>query len=394
MKKLFSLFLVTIFLTSLVPITVFADETTDKETVYDSVKIPEEEIKQKMPTMTNYHVLNYVYKRCDGDYDRMSAQLGYDAKRLFSTDEFIKLYNCDLRDVLASGGSVVDAANSATDNGYIKFLPENTEGYRMQMAWGTSESTYNADRGFYIRMYDYVINGEALFSIALGSECPNDIEIQNVYAFEAKDMWEFGPVVISFMIYYVTNYGDYVFYHENLNFGSSEYFFPAEKFIELSVARQSLIDYIGYTANTDYYEIYDDISEYMVGEQGNVEFLEELVDGHRLSYALGKGMGFETRDELDDALKAGGYKNDEIFLKEMESAGYTTYEEYRIALDAAIVANAHSSDSETMPADTEKSAPTPSKLWHLAWIIPVAVLVPIGVVSVVIAEKKRKRGNV
>ena len=122
--------------------------------------------------------------------------------------------------------------------------------------------------------------------------------------------------------------------------------------------------------------------------------------GYSMMYFIGKGLGFESLSQFGDALRKAGYaggvwlggyttygtsETQYGFIRDMGAAGYTTYAECRAALDAMIAAN-------SLPTETQQTpTPTPSKLWHLAWISPVALLVPAAVAVPIIVVKKRKK---
>ena len=419
MKKTIILFVGIILLISAISTTTFAEDNLDVLTIYDSVNIPEEEMKQ-------------MVEMCQEEYDfwlnsyrtkeAASAEAGYDIDLLLKNDGVVKLYRYDPRKEIIAGTDIDVILADSEKNYLIKTLDEekiyancDDDVYKQYL--------YGCEKKFAM-LCGYALNGAKLFPKVEAFKDMTNIEIQGVYFVENPNgNWKplAYPYRPSIMIYYVTNHGDFVYHcagvEDYVIIPYDGYLFPIDVYRDLLVRQEELQKfYCGWdNSEENRLEGLLDVSEYWVHELSDTksidirknkryEFLvrDKEYLGYFEIYFLAKGMGYENLYQFDSAIKKAGYiggvqmsgyvpapfdvsDTQYGFLEDMRAAGYTTYAECRAALDAMIAAN--SLPTETQPTPT----PTPSKLWHLAWIIPVAVLVPTAVAVPIIVMKKRKK---
>ena len=302
-------------------------------------------------------------------------------------DKFVKIYsNEGLIKKFADGVPLKDIVETSNTLVY-KMFPSTTE-YKYMTIFGDSvngkEKDIVGNEDGYYRVYTYALNPLQVFQLTPITKTFDDIVVENVYVFDDK----YSHTVPTVFIYYVTNHGDFVYYMPTCSkteWMSYEYLIPVEIFSEIMSEL--------YKTASFYRGLYGGLPTDAINHLRNFDVTNYLVDLNYenistptlFEYYLGIGMGYSTYNELNDAVKLGGYSNIRSFEEDMKLRGLTTYEEYRTALDAMIAANAP--PAETQPTPT----PAPSKLWHLAWIIPVAILVPAAVIVPVTVIKKRKK---
>ena len=241
---------------------------------------------------------------------------------------------------------------------------------------------------FYFRC---AFDTQSLFDECKGINTEGDIVLKEIHCFEDyfHDHMERNK---GSLVYLDTNQGEYFCFCPDINEPNSIYLIPAELYRNAIESRRYLDEFFtGYRNSGEYssghpayygvsIDAMVDLSDYAVGEyvlENDYQLKEKAnYESYVKYYTVGKDIGFSTAEEFRLAVRASGYFNISAFINAMEKNGTTSIEDYRKALGLPIEKN------------------TPSKLWHLAWIIPVAVLVPTAVAVPIIVVRKRKKREI
>ena len=412
MKKIIAFIGMAIFLFTALTTSVVGKDS--EENGYDSINLSQEDINGIMAECQKLH--GDISKTTNGK-EHASSEMGYDIDLLLEQSGIVKIYRYDPRNDIISNANIGEVLAGAEKCYLIKRLNEENIYVSCDDA-DYKKHLYSFEKDF-SRLCEYVLNGIGLFSKTNAYETLTDIEISRVYFVENPNgKWKplAYPYRPSIMIYYVTNRGDFVYHCSSVEETYDEYLLPIEVYRELLVKQAELTEFYDMATDYDYncLEGLSDIAEYWIRNSNDTRSIEKIKQenvskyaflsqdpnylGYHNLYFIGKGMGFDKLSQFDKALKSAGYIGGiqlsgwvtetpfhYDFLEDMNASGYTTYAECRAALDAMIAANAP--PAETQPTPT----PAPSKLWHLAWIIPVAVIVPAAVIVPIIVTKKRKK---
>ncbi len=360
MKKLCALIFTVIFIFSCFTVISCAetDESNSTEVVYDSFNFTSEEIAE-------------IKYELDDEYLSFTASThphyqepSYDPELLVNDPKILKVYytNADIKKTIEAISE--NHEQYVDDSIYMLNISEELiltvgksrgseylyVGYVSPNSSGIFHKSYF---NCFYNTYEYACYPEKVFSIPNATKDYTDLQIYETYCF-----FDDYPSAFNY-IYYVTNHGNFILYRTFID-DHNVYLFPIETFIPIY---EKLKDVWRFYVN--YASLGRDISA--LGDWSDYEvktYYDGIIDYSKSTYFMGKGMGFNTIIELNEALNAAGYtKSTKIsdFEKDMEAAGLTTYEEYREALDAAIEANKVVVDTETRPLDTESETDTGSE---------------------------------
>lgn len=413
MKKTVLLLLTIAMLLPICIAVVYAEDADSQGNTYDSVTLPDEVYDE----LTVIHQSTYD-KISENDNGLSAFFFCPDMAAFKESKTFIKINHGDLvfEDGLSVKESVrrsAEASSNATDIGseYIaKHIPYSKDDIPEDVLSQLSEASIDAFLNDYIGGH-YIYSAKAhesdisvvsdcsclawdapihsfyfrcafdtqsLFDECKGINTEGDIVLKEIHCLEARFHKPLGPDMGA-LVYIDTNQGEYFCFFPEFNEPNSIYLIPAELYRKAIDSRKCLDEF--FTGYPYYYRVsvdaMVDISDYVIGENASASDsqLQEKAtyESYVKYYTVGKDIGFSTAEEFRLAVEAAGYYDIGAFINAMEKKGTTSVEEYRKALGLPI----------------EKSPP--NKLWHLAWIIPVAILVPAAVIVPIIVTKKRKK---
>lgn len=121
------------------------------------------------------------------------------------------------------------------------------------------EMNLSNQRGVDERWFECAFSYEDIFDSTLATADLDQLEVTEKYIFNAYEKTE------GVFVYYVTNYGDYIYYLPNPNLTDKAYLLPYEKFCDLAkIIYQNFDSSRGYGGRENIEDLYD-LSEYKVG---------------------------------------------------------------------------------------------------------------------------------
>lgn len=390
MKKILTIILSICLSVTLLSIVVYADSST--HVYYDSVKLSQMELDG---------LNEYSKKLYDGilattnetDIDKISEECGYDITLLLNGNpDVLKCYYDDF--FFANITDIVEYTDGIERFSYIKPVSETEALITKNTANVNEDERYDfakLDSTDTVRFGKLLKNGKQVFADTNITKEYKDLVVYASYWIKATEL-----SLPQHIIYYVTNYGEYVFYSPRGEEGN-EYLVPAglynDLIEELVVITGYYFDdsqYGGYQAHSRF-EVLIDASDYLVGGEAK-EDLQYVKSFDYSEYPIGIAMGYKNTKDFNAALVRGGYTDYKDFIEKMDAAGYVNYSQYRNALDEQIAENAvknaeANTERETNPNDENAGN---GKYLYLLWIIiPVAVIIIGFVVFIAVGRKKR-----
>ena len=385
--------------------------TEERQKEYDSVNIPDSELTNILNEHREKHE-----KISEWYGEQASEKMGFDIDMLLESDGFVKVYNnASVLEELVSGKDIYSVVERATP--YIfKLFPMKENEYSEDNAFANNGVFYvdkNDGEGrfseYIIKGYavlqEYVLNPQKVFLNTEATKNLDNLTVSNVIFIDnfKKD----NSDAVSFLIYYETNLGDYVYYAPSFvtvsgaveqdkiyDASFNDFLLPADEFYGLIAKSKKISDFFLYGKNffgERLYDIYSlaDIS-YVVGEP----VFPENIGAGNIIYDLGVGLGYSCYMDFEKAVQLGGFETVEAFKAVTEEEGCITYDECRALLDEAIEARKNPPPVTSTPSgggDTTQNMPDEGGKYNfLFWLIPSVLVVLAAAVAIFIVKKKKK----